>query len=126
MKISRKFSFRELNGQGVKDRKNCRIDFGRERRAGSVCVTGGSSRKGGCGGDWRREGVGVDGGYGLLLVAVDVAGVLGWWFGGGDGDVQFLKGFVLAARDSFVSKIGRCERDKGGGVLNGPFPADFG
>ena len=56
MKISRKYSVRDLNGQGVIDREKRRIDFGRERRAESVCVNGGSSRKGGCGGGWRREG----------------------------------------------------------------------
>ena len=125
MKISRKYSVRDLNGQGVIDREKCRIDFGRERRAESVCVNGGSSRKGGCGGGWRREGFCVDGSFGLLLVAAGIAGVHGWRFSGGDGDVQFL-GFALAAMDSFVSKIGWCERDIRGGVLNGPFPVDFG
>ena len=67
----------------------------------------------------------VDGSFGLLLVAAGIAGVHGWRFSGGDGDVQFL-GFALAAMDSFVSKIGWCERDIRGGVLNGPFPVDFG
>ena len=111
--------------------KKCEIDviFGIEgaMRAKSVCVNGCVNRKGGCGdGGGGQEGVGVNGGYGLLLVATGVAGVVRRGYGGGDGDVQFLKRFVLAARDSFVSEIGGCERDIRGGVLNGPFPVDFG
>ena len=90
-------------------RKKCEIDvifsIEGEMKAKSVCVIGCVNRKGWRGGGGGQEGVGVcvNGVYGLLLVVAGVAGVFRRGHGGGDGNIQFLKWFVLAARDLFVS-----------------------